>query len=419
MSAQAALRLAPAGTCRFCDAPLSQSVIDLGRSPPANAYLTAEELRRPEPSYPLHAYVCGTCFLVQLQDFQSPDDLFGDYAYFSSYSDTWMKHIEHYCDAMIQRFALGPSNRVIEVASNDGYLLQFFSERGIPVMGIEPAGNVAHEAMAKGIPTVVRFFGVDTANGLVAQGHQADLLIGNNVLAHVPNLNDFVAGLQIALKPKGVLTMEFPHLLNLLAQTQFDTIYHEHFSYFSLMAVQRIFSHHHLTIFDVEELPTHGGSLRIFACHDGQPQPATGAVETVLAAERAAGLDKLDTYHTFGAAVRTTRRMLRDFLTGAKLAGRTVVGYGAPAKGNTLLNYCGVGTELVAYTVDRSPHKQGKFLPGTHLPIYHPDQIRATKPDFVLILPWNLKREIMEQMAFIREWGGRFVVPIPQVRVYE
>jgi len=330
-----------------------------------------------------------------------------------------MKHVERYCDDMIRRFDLRPEHRVVEVASNDGYLLQFFSERGIPVMGIEPAGNVAHEAMAKGVPTVVRFFGVDTARGLAAQGYQADLLIGNNVLAHVPNLNDFVAGLKIALKPTGVLTMEFPHLLHLLAETQFDTIYHEHFSYFSLLAVQRILDHHGLAVFDVEELPTHGGSLRVFACHSEQKRPAASSVEAVLAAERAAGLDRLDTYRSFGAAVRTTRRMLRDFLTGAKLAGRTVVGYGAPAKGNTLLNYCGVGTDLIAYTVDRSPHKQGKFLPGTHIPIYHPDRIRATKPDFVLILPWNLRREIMEQMAFIRDWGGRFVVPIPQVRVYD
>jgi 2-polyprenyl-3-methyl-5-hydroxy-6-metoxy-1,4-benzoquinol methylase len=419
MSAEAALRLAPAGTCRFCDAPLSQSVIDLGRSPPANAYLTAEELEHPEPSFPLHAYVCGSCFLVQLQDFQSPDELFGDYAYFSSYSDTWMRHVERYCDDMIRRFNLGPDNRVIEVASNDGYLLQFFSERSIPVMGIEPAGNVAHEAMAKGIPTVVRFFGVDTARGLVAQGHQADLLIGNNVLAHVPNLNDFVAGLAIALKPTGVLTMEFPHLLRLLAETQFDTIYHEHFSYFSLMAVQRILAHHGLKVFDVEELPTHGGSLRVFAGHEGSAHALASSVEAVLASEREAGLHRLETYQSFGAAARTTRRILRDFLTGAKLGGRTVVGYGAPAKGNTLLNYCGVGADLVAYTVDRSPHKQGRFLPGTHIPIYHPDRIRATRPDFVLILPWNLRREIMEQMAFIRDWGGRFVVPIPQVRIYD
>ena len=419
MSAQAALRLAPAGSCRFCGAALTESVVDLGRSPPANAYLTAEELGNPEPTFPLHAYVCGSCFLVQLQDFQSPDELFGDYAYFSSYSDTWMKHVERYCDDMIRRFDLRPEHRVIEVASNDGYLLQFFSERGIPVMGVEPAGNVAHEAMAKGIPTVVRFFGVDTAKGLVAQGHQADLLIGNNVLAHVPNLNDFVGGLEIALRPTGVLTLEFPHLLRLLAETQFDTIYHEHFSYFSLMAVKRIFEHHRLKLFDVEELPTHGGSLRVFVCHDADPRPVGPAVEAVLAAERSAGLDRLETYRSFGAAVRTTRRMLRDFLTGARLAGRTVVGYGAPAKGNTLLNYCGVGTDLVAYTVDRSPHKQGKFLPGTHIPIYHPEHIRATKPDFVLILPWNLRREIMDQMAFIRDWGGRFVVPIPQVRVYD
>jgi len=419
MSAQAALKLAPAGSCRFCGAALTESVIDLGRSPPANAYLTAEELSHPEPTYPLHAYVCGSCFLVQLQDFQSPDELFGDYAYFSSYSDTWLKHVEHYCDDMIRRFSLGAEHRVIEVASNDGYLLQFFSERGIPVMGIEPAGNVAHEAMAKGIPTIVRFFGVDTARGLAAQGHQADLLIGNNVLAHVPNLNDFVAGLKIALKPAGVITLEFPHLLRLLAETQFDTIYHEHFSYFSLLAVRAVLAHHGLTVFDVEELPTHGGSLRLFACHSEQARPVASAVDALLAEEKRAGLDRLETYRTFGAAVRTTRRMLRDFLTGANLAGRTVVGYGAPAKGNTLLNYCGIGPDLIAYTVDRSPHKQGKFLPGTHIPIYHPDRIRATKPDFVLILPWNLRREIMEQMAFIRDWGGRFVVPIPQVRVYD
>lgn len=406
-------------TCRFCAAPLKQTVVDLGVTPPANYYLRPEDLGRAEPFYPLHAYVCDSCLLVQIEEVQSPQQLFSDYAYFSSYSDSWLRHAEHYVAMMSSRFGFDKSSHVIEIASNDGYLLQYFKTRGVPVLGIEPAANVAKVAEAKGIPSLVRFFGVETAKLLVADGKQADLLIGNNVLAHVPDLNDFVAGLKFALKPEGVLTMEFPHLLKLMTLNQFDTIYHEHFSYFSLLAVKRIFAKHGIRLFDVDELPTHGGSLRVYGCHADTARPTADAVEELIAREVVAGLGKLETYAGFAERVKRTKRELLKFLIAAKDSGKSVVAYGAPAKGNTLLNYCGIRSDFLDYTVDASPHKQGHHLPGTHLAIFAPERIFETKPDYVLILPWNIQEEIIAKMAGIRAWGGRFVVPIPTVTVID
>ena len=404
--------------CRFCGAPLAQSFVDLGATPPANNYLLESDLRHPEPFYPLHAFVCGSCFLVQLDEFQSPEQLFGQYSYFSSYSQSWLHHAEEYTESMIERFDIGPAWQVVEIASNDGYLLQFFHRRGVPVLGIEPAANVARAAEEKGIPTLIRFFDVNTARALVLMGKQADLLVGNNVLAHVPDLNGFAAGVRTALKPTGILTMEFPHLLRLIELTQFDTIYHEHFSYFSLITAEKVFAAHGITLFDVEELATHGGSLRIFGCHAGAGRPIGERVREVKERERAAGLERIETYRGFSARVRETKRSLLKFLIAEKAAGKTIVGYGAPAKGNTLLNYCGIGPDFLDYTVDLSPYKQGLYLPGTRIPVSHPDRITETRPDTVLILPWNLRDEIMSQMAHIRGWGGRFAVPIPEVTVY-
>ena len=406
--------------CRFCESPLSLSFADLGMSPLSNAYLKPEQLGKMEPFYPLHAWVCESCFLVQLEEFESPEHIFSDYAYFSSFSDSWLDHARRFTDQVTKRFALGASSFVVEIASNDGYLLQYFVSRGVPVLGIEPAANVAAEAERKGVPTLVKFFGTRTALDLKAAGKQVDLLIGNNVLAHVPGLNDFVAGMEILLKPGGVISMEFPHLLRLMEENQFDTIYHEHFSYFSFLAAERVFAKHGLTIFDVEEIPTHGGSLRIFARRvSNSALPVGNRVSALRRREQAAGLDRADTYRAFAEKVKATKRSLLRFLIDAREAGKRVAGYGAPAKGNTLLNYCGVCTDLLEYTVDRSPHKQGHFLPGTHIPVYAPDKIRETRPDYVLILPWNLKNEIVEQMADVRSWGGKFVVPIPQVRVLD
>lgn len=404
--------------CRFCATPLTHTFVDLGMSPLSNAYLTIQQARRMEAFYPLHAFVCGSCFLVQLEEFESPQQIFSDYAYFSSYSDSWVEHARRYAQAMGQRWRLGAASQVVEIASNDGYLLRHFKERGISVMGVEPAANVAAVAQQAGIPTRVEFFGVDCASRMAAESLCADLLVGNNVLAHVPDINDFVGGLKILLKPDGVITMEFPHLLRLMRGNQFDTIYHEHFSYLSLLAVERIFAAHGLLLFDVEELPTHGGSLRIYARHEADgSKPVKETVALLRDQERQAGLGELRTYAAFAESVKETKRALLDFLIGAKREGKSVVGYGAPAKGNTLLNYCGIRGDFIDYTVDRSPHKQGKFLPGTHIPIHHPDKIRETRPDYVLILPWNIKEEVTEQMADIRLWGGKFVVPIPRVEV--
>jgi SAM-dependent methyltransferase len=387
-------------------------------SPLANMYITPAQLNQMEPFYPLHVYVCERCFLVQLEEFASPEHIFRDYAYFASYSDTWLRHAQLYVEMAIERFGLDAHSQVVEIASNDGYLLQYFIAKGIPVLGIEPAANVAETAIQKGIPTRVEFFGTNTARRLGAEGLQADLIVGNNVLAHVPNLNDFVRGLKLLLQPNGVITLEFPHLLCLMAENQFDTIYHEHFSYFSFSTVEQIFATHGLTLFDVEELPTHGGSLRIYAGHaDDAGTTRAPRVADLNAREEAAGLTCLDSYLAYNECVKETKRKLLTFLMAAKRAGKCIVGYGAAAKGNTLLNYCGIRSDFIDYTVDRSPHKQGRFLPGTHLPIYHPDKIKETRPDFLLILPWNLVDEITEQMGYIREWGGQFVVPIPEARV--
>lgn len=406
--------------CRFCGAPLSEVFVDLGASPLANSYLEPEDLSRAEAFYPLCVYVCGECLLVQLPEEERPEAIFSDYAYFSSYSDSWLRHAKTYAEAMIERFGLGPGTQAIEIASNDGYLLRWLKERGVPVLGIEPARNVAEAAEAAGIPTIVKFFGAATARELVAEGKRADLLVGNNVLAHVPGLNDFVAGLKILLAPSGVLTMEFPHLLRLMAEDQFDTIYHEHYSYFSFATVRKVFSAHGLTLFDVEELPTHGGSLRIYARHDEDASKPVGErVADLLAREEAAGLGKLETYRSFGERVQRVKWGLLRFLIASKEAGKSIAGYGAPAKGNTLLNYCGIRTDFLDYTVDRSPHKQGRYLPGVRIPIHGPDRLRETRPDYVLILPWNLKEEIVEQMADVRSWGGRFVVAIPEVEILE
>ncbi len=406
--------------CRFCEAPLVHTFVDLGTSPLCQKHVEPDDVAKMEPFYPLHAYVCERCFLVQLDEFVSPGAIFGDgaYAYFSSYSDSWLAHAREYADVVGERFGLSSQSHVVEIASNDGYLLQWFVRKGIPVLGVEPAANTAMVARERGIPTVVQFFGTDTAKALAMQGKQADLLLGNNVLAHVPNLNDFVGGMKILLKPSGVITMEFPHLQRLIEENQFDTIYHEHFSYFSFVTVERVFAAHGLTIFDVEELSTHGGSLRIYARHvSDSTKPATERVRLLRAREVALGYEDLAVYAGFGERVKETKRKLLTFLIEAKREGKRVVGYGAPGKGNTLLNYCGIRTDFLDYTVDRSPHKQGRFLPGTRIPILGPERIEQTKPDYVLILPWNLKDEITAQMAHIRSWGGRFVVPIPSVSV--
>nr|WP_199316712.1 class I SAM-dependent methyltransferase [Chroococcidiopsis sp. [FACHB-1243]] len=407
--------------CRFCGNELRYTFADLGMSPIANDNLTLEHLNRAEKFYPLHTYVCDRCLLVQLEEFESPEHIFGDgdYAYFSSYSESWLRHAKAYTELMVERFKFNAASQVVEIASNDGYLLQYFHQKGIPVLGVEPAANTAKAAAEKGIPTWVKFFGVNTAKEMVAEGKSADLLLGNNVLAHVPDVNDFIGGMKIVLKLNGILTMEFPHLLQLMQQNQFDTIYHEHFSYYSFITVEKMFAAHGLTLFDVEELSTHGGSLRIYGKHSDTVEPAvSNRVKQLKAKEAAAGLEDIETYLTFGEQVKATKRKLLKFLIEAKSQGKRIAAYGAPAKGNTLLNYCGVGKDFIDYTVDRSPYKQGLFLPGTHIPILHPDKIRETQPDYVLILPWNLKEEIMTQMAYIAEWGGQFVVPIPEVRVY-
>jgi hypothetical protein len=405
--------------CRFCDAPLHHVVVDLGTSPLCESFLSPEELRQAEPFYPLAAYVCEKCFLVQVPEYVSGERIFGiEYAYFSSFSDTWLNHCERYAEMIIERLGLDARSQVVEVASNDGYMLKNFVARGVPALGIEPAPNVAATAVEKGVPTLVKFFGTETARGLVEAGTRANLLIGNNVLAHVPDLNDFVEGLRTLLESDGTLTMEFPHLQRMIEGNQFDTIYQEHYCYFSLLAVSQVFEAHGLTIFDVEELPTHGGSLRIYARPtEDASRPVTDAVKTLDARERELGYDRLETYRAFAEQVAETKRQLLDFLIRAKRDGKSVAGYGAPGKGNTLLNYCGVRQDFVDYTVDRNPYKHGKFLPGTHIPVFPPDRIAETRPDYVLILPWNLKDEIMEQLAYIREWGGRFVVPIPALTV--
>jgi SAM-dependent methyltransferase len=406
-------------SCRLCSAPLTISFCDLGMSPLSNSYLKAGQIDRHEKFYPLHARVCSSCLLVQLEQFEPPAHIFSDdYAYFSSFSDIWLRHAKAYVAYMVDRFGYGPQSFVAEIASNDGYLLQYFVQKRVPVLGIEPAANCAREAERKGVPSLVRFFGTQTADELVMQGRKADLLLGNNVLAHVPDLNDFIEGMKRFLARDGVITMEFPHLLNLIQQNQFDTIYHEHFSYFSFLTVERAFAKHGLTLFDVQEIPTHGGSLRIFARHaDRVERVVLDSVGALKERERSAGLEDLETYRAFDEQVKRTKRKLLAFLIKAKDEGRRVVAYGAPAKGNTLLNYCGIRADFIDFTVDRSPHKQGCFLPGTHIPIYSPAKIQQMRPDYVLILPWNIKDEIVEQVGYIRQWGGKFIVPIPEVSV--
>jgi len=405
--------------CRFCGMPLRHTFVDLGMSPLCESYLSADQLNQMEPFYPLRVLVCDRCFLVQLQEYVRAEYIFSEYAYFSSYSDSWLAHANAYTQKMTERFGLDLNSLVVELASNDGYLLQYFMAKGIPVLGIEPAANVAQVAIQKGVPTLVKFFNEDVARQLAAENKYADLLLGNNVLAQVPDLNGFVAGMKILLKRHGVITMEFPHLLRLMEQRQFDTIYHEHFSYFSFFTAQRIFAAHGLTFFDVEELTTHGGSLRIYARHAEDPSEAVSSrVDDLCAREQAVGLDRVETYQLFARQVEAAKRNLLDFLVEVKRTGKSIVGYGAPGKGNTLLNYCGIRQDFIDYTVDRNPHKQGKFLPGSHIPILAPGRIQETKPDYVLILPWNLKDEIMHQLSYVREWGGKFVVPIPDVEVY-
>jgi SAM-dependent methyltransferase len=388
-------------------------------SPLCETYPAAADFDRGEKYYPLHVYVCEHCWLVQIGEFESAESIFSDYAYFSSYSDSWLKHSENYCEKMIQRFGLGRQSFVVEVASNDGYLLQYFVKRNVPVLGIEPAANVAKVAVEeRHVPTLVRFFGAQLANELVAKGQSADLALGNNVLAQVPDLNDFVEGLKILLKPEGVLTLEFPHLLKLFELNEFDTIYHEHFSYFSLLTTVKIMEAHGLRVFDVEELKSHGGSLRVYACRaEALTHSLEPGVSRLIAEEEEAGLASPIGYESFARQVKETKIELVDFLLTAAKQGKKVAGYGAPGKSATLLHYCGIGKDLIEYTVDRSPYKQGRHLPGNHIPIFHPDRIRETKPDYVVILPWNLKNEIMQQLQFIRDWGGKFVVPIPKVTV--
>ncbi|HSY43321.1 MAG TPA: class I SAM-dependent methyltransferase [Candidatus Acidoferrum sp.] len=404
--------------CLFCASPLTQTFVDLGMSPLCESYITREQLNQVEAFYPLHVRVCDQCFLVQLQEYVSPEHIFTEYAYFSSFSDTWLAHARDYVDMIVERLKLGSASMVVELASNDGYLLQNFVKKGIPALGVEPAANVAKVAVERGVPTLITFFGRQTAEKMVSSGKKADLIIGNNVLAQVPDLNDFIGGISILLKPQGVATLEFPHLVKLMEQNQFDTIYHEHFSYFSLIAVEKIFAAHGLTLFDVEELATHGGSLRIYARHaNDTSRPVSARLADLRNRELAAGFDQMNTYSSFAEQVKATKRNLLEFLIQARRSGSKVVGYGAPGKGNTLLNYCGIRTDFLDFTVDRNPYKQGKFLPGTHIPVFPVEKIDEARPDYLLILPWNFKDEIIRQMAHIRSWGGKFVVPIPHVQV--
>jgi SAM-dependent methyltransferase len=417
-STRSAPQAPPVPACRFCAAPLTTTFVDLGVSPLCENVVRPEALEAPETFFPLHVRVCDACLLVQLPEYVAPEDIFTEYAYFSSTSVSWVEHARRYAEAMVSRFGLGPSSRVVEIASNDGYLLQHFAERGIPVLGIEPASNVAATARERGIPTVNRFFGAATAADVLAEHGPADLIPANNVLAHVPDVNDFAAGVATLLAPGGVATFEFPHLLRMIEGNQFDTIYHEHFSYLSLRSAAQVLAAQGLRVVDVEELPTHGGSLRVFARHAAHDEPAGPRVAAVAAAEAAAGLDRLEGHLGFGARVRETKRELLEFLLGAQAAGRRVAGYGAPGKGNTLLNACGIRADLLEYTVDRNRYKQGTYLPGSRIPVHAPDHIAATKPDVILILPWNLREEIAAQLAYTREWGAQLVVPIPRVEVF-
>jgi SAM-dependent methyltransferase len=408
---------AAAPRCRLCESALHRTFVDLGMSPLCESYLTVEQLDRVEPFYPLHVRICEDCLLVQLEDYVPAAEIFEEYAYFSAYSDSWVEHARAYAEAIIERFGLGADSLVVELASNDGYLLQHFVRRSVPALGIDPAANVAEAARDRGVETIVDFFGSELARRLVGEGRRADLVVANNVLAQVPPLNDFVAGIEILLAPHGVATIEVPHLARLIEGLQFDTIYHEHFSYFSLTTMIRLFSKHRLEIFDVEQLASHGGSLRVYVQRRGAAKDISERVSRVLDEERAAGYDTVDGYGQFGKKVADTKWRLLELLIRLRREGKHIAGYGAPGKGNTLLNYCGIRTDLLDYTVDRNPYKQGRFLPGTHIPIYAPERISDTKPDYILILPWNLTKEIASQLAFARQWGGRLVVPIPQPEV--
>lgn len=404
--------------CRLCQAPLEHLMLDLGMSPLCQNRIYPHQLNHMEPFYPLRVFLCTACYLVQLEEFVAPDEIFSDYAYFSSYSESWVRHARNYVEMIVERLELTEKHKVVELASNDGYLLQHFVERGITCRGVEPAENVARAAIAKGIPTTVDFFGQSTAQKIKRGFGQADLIIGNNVLAHVPDLNDFVAGIGRLLAPAGVVTMEFPHLQRLFEGNQFDTIYHEHFSYFSFFVAREVFQRHGMTVFDVQELRSHGGSIRIFAKHAANDGiPVESSVDELVRREMELGYGGKDLYDAFSSRVRTVKRDILKFLIGRKEAGKSIAGYGAPGKGNTLLNYCGIREDLLDYTVDLSPHKQGTFTPGTRIPIHNPERLRETRPDYVFILPWNLTEEIVESNDFVRRWGGRFVVPIPNVRV--
>ncbi|HEX3776016.1 MAG TPA: class I SAM-dependent methyltransferase [Polyangiaceae bacterium] len=404
--------------CRFCETPLKDTVVDLGMSPLCESYLALDQLDRGESFYPLHVKVCRNCFLVQVGEYVRAEEIFSEYAYFSSFSSSWLKHAEDYVEMISDRLSLGPKSLVIELASNDGYLLQYFVKRGVPCLGIEPAANVAKAAVERGVETRVAFFGKELAQSLAREGRQADLVLGNNVLAQVPDVNSFVAGIPEVLKPTGTVTFEFPHLMRLFEGNQFDTIYHEHYSYFSLITVEKIFARHGLTVFDVEELWTHGGSLRIYArpSSDGS-RPVTARLNALREREEAAGYRQIETYTRFEEQVRETKRKLLELLIAAKRQGKRIAGYGAPGKGNTLLNYCGIRTDFIEFTVDRNPYKQGKFLPGTHIPILEPAKIEEARPDYIFILPWNFKDEILAQLSHARNWGAKFIVPIPEATV--
>lgn len=404
--------------CRFCAAPLEATFVDLGMSPPSESFVPAERLNQMEPFYPLHVWVCGSCFLVQLEEYVSPAEIFTEYAYFSSYASSWVKHAEDYVEAMVEQLHLDGRSFVVELASNDGYLLQFFARKGIPALGIEPAENVAKVAQAIGVETLVRFFDEELGRELAAAGRRADLIVANNVLAQVPDLNSFVAGIRELLKPTGTATIEFPHLQRLIEGNQFDTIYHEHFSYFSFLTAERIFAAHGLTLFDVEELWTHGGSLRLHARHESdRSRPVTERASALRRRELEGGYADLAVYRAFEQRVHATKRRLLDLLIKAKDSGKRVAAYGAPGKGNTLLNFCGIRSDLVEFTVDRNPYKHGKYLPGTHIPIFAPEYLDQSKPDYILILPWNFQTEIVAQLDHAREWGARFIVPIPEARI--
>lgn len=405
--------------CRLCNAALATTFVDLGMSPLCESVLAADQIEQMEPYYPLHALVCDSCFLVQLREYVKPEHIFSEYDYFSSYSTSWVEHAGRYCDMMRTRLNLGPNSQVFEIASNDGYLLQHFVRMGIPVTGVEPARNVAAVAREKNIPTIVEFFGVELARRLVSEGRHADLIIGNNVLAQVPDLNDFVRGMATLLCANGVITLEFPHLERLIDENQFDTIYHEHFSYFSFVTIDRLAKQHSLKVFDVEHLTTHGGSLRVYLSHANAAYVPSPAVADLLAHERRIGFENIKTYASFSAKVHHTKRQLLSFLIELKEKGAKLCGYGAPGKGNTLLNYCGIGIDFLDFTVDRNPYKHGLYTPGMHIPIYPVSAIDDARPDYLLILPWNLKKEIVEQMRHVGDWGCKFIVAIPDVEVID